>query len=72
MANKYNTENPQLCALRVADPGRFVHEVSRMIAKHKGNITNAAEALRVDRRTLNNWVGAHVELKKAVREARAT
>jgi transcriptional regulator with PAS, ATPase and Fis domain len=72
MANKYNTDNPQLCALRVADPERFVREVSKAIRTTKGNITNAAEALRVDRRTLNNWVGAHAELKRAVREARAT
>ncbi len=70
MANKHNTQNPRLCALRVADPDAFVKEVTAAIEKHEGNIQQAANELEVERRTLFMWLEDYPQLKKATVAAR--
>jgi hypothetical protein len=70
MANKHNTTNPRLCALRVADPDAFVKEVITAIEKHEGNIAKASGELDVERRTLFMWLEDYPQLKKATTAAR--
>jgi hypothetical protein len=72
MANKHNTQNPRLCALRVADPDLFVKEVIVAIEKHEGNIAKASGELDVERRTLFMWLEDYPQLKKATTAARKT
>lgn len=68
--NKYNTQNPRLCALRVADPPEFVKEVTKAIEKHDGVIADVAVELNIERRTLFMWIKAYAQLKIAVKHAR--
>jgi formyltetrahydrofolate hydrolase len=70
MAHQYNTRNPRLCALRVADPDAFVKEVTVAIEKHEGNIAKASSELDVERRTLFMWLEDYPQLKKATAAAR--
>lgn len=70
MANKHNTQNPRLCALRVADPDAFVKEVTTAIEKHEGNIAKASGELDVERRTLFMWLEDYPQLKRATTAAR--
>jgi hypothetical protein len=70
MPHQYNTRNPRLCALRVADPPAFVKEVIAAIEKHDGGLTDTAESLSVTRRTLHNWIEEFPQIKKATDGAR--
>jgi len=70
MAHKHNTQNPRLCALRVADPDAFIEEVTAAIEKHRGVIANAALELNVERRTLFMWLESYPTLKRATSVAR--
>lgn len=71
MANKHNTKNPRLCALRVADPDTFIEEVTTAIKKHRGVIVNTALELNVERRTLFMWLESYPSLRRATDAARA-
>ena len=70
MANKHNTHNQRLCALRVADPKAFIREVTRAIEKSHANVAQAAITLEVERRTLFMWIKSYSALKKATSAAR--
>ncbi len=72
MANKHNTQNPRLCALRVADLDAFMKEVTTAIEKHEGNIAKASGELDVERRTLFMWLEDYPQLRKATIAARKT
>ena len=70
MANKHNTSNPRLCALRVADPIAWLKEVTTALEKNNGNVAKAAVTLNVERRTLFMWIKAYPQLKRSVKAAR--
>lgn len=57
--------NPQLSALKVADPDAWRTKV-RAALKAEGSIPGAAIALQVDRTTLFRWVREEPALKEGI------
>jgi sugar diacid utilization regulator len=64
------SHNPQLSALRISDPDKFVKMTVAAIKLNNGNVRNAAEALKVHRNTLMRWIEKYSELKAAVAASR--
>lgn len=62
--------NARLSAERTANPGRFTAECTRALSKAKGNVSEAARALDVTRRTLTRYIKESPSLRAALREAR--
>jgi DNA-binding PucR family transcriptional regulator len=64
------SHNPQLSALRISHPQRFIDTCVKAIVLNKGIVQNAAAALKIHRNTLMTWIRTYPELKRAVDQSR--
>lgn len=64
------SQNPQLSAMRISHPQRFIDIVTTAIVKNHGILQNAAEALKVHRNTLDRWLKKYPELRAVVEKAK--
>lgn len=59
----FNTDNPNLSALRIIDEPQFIKIIGIQFARDRGVILKTAAALRVHRNTLGRWVEQYPALK---------
>lgn len=64
------SKNPQLSAMRISHPDRFIDIVTKAITVNHGLVGNAAVALAVHRNTLGRWIEKYPELQAAVTKSR--
>jgi transcriptional regulator with PAS, ATPase and Fis domain len=64
------SENPKLSAALVIKPEQALSVCKAMLRVHKGNVAQAARALKVSTRTLWRWINRHEELRDALDAAR--
>jgi hypothetical protein len=64
------SDNPQLIGLRAIDPNKFREHVIKVFMHTGGNVAKAAEAMQVDRSSVNRWLAADPQLQQALNTIR--
>ena len=64
------SDNPALVICWTVDHDRAVTFVARQLERDKGNLSAAAMALGISRRTLHRWILADKDLARTVKKAR--